>query len=159
MGMSWCSLSSAVRWTHGHAVLIRFAAAAICPSSMINPGCYLAPPGRAVSIVFACVCMVFHAAFLHRLSFKHLLKHQKCYLLKYYRYFLFVCFLVFLFGTYSEFFFFFKVIFGPSDDLPQCLGHTWGYVRHCNRGTGTMDLHFEKKLIPASICHLMLNRK
>lgn len=34
-----------------------------------------------------------------------------------------------------------EVILGPGDHLPQCLGHTWGYVRHCNRGTGTRDLH------------------
>lgn len=57
VGMSWCSLSSAVRWTHVHPVLIRFAAAAICPSSVINPGCYLAPPGRAAVVVFVRVCM------------------------------------------------------------------------------------------------------
>ena len=58
VGMSWCSLSSAVRWTPGHPILIRFAAAAICPSSMINPGCYLAPTGRAVNTVCVCVCML-----------------------------------------------------------------------------------------------------
>lgn len=57
VGMSWCSLSSAVRWTPGHPILIRFAAAAICPSSMINPGCYLAPTGRTVNTVCVCVCM------------------------------------------------------------------------------------------------------
>lgn len=51
VGLSWCSLSCAVRWTPGHPILIRFAAAAICPSSMINPGCYLAPTGRAVNTV------------------------------------------------------------------------------------------------------------
>ncbi|KAJ4926038.1 hypothetical protein JOQ06_008223 [Pogonophryne albipinna] len=47
--MSWCSLSSAVRWTPGHPILIRFAAETICPSSMINPGCYLAPTGCTVN--------------------------------------------------------------------------------------------------------------
>lgn len=50
-----------------------------------------------------------------------------------------------------------EVIFGPSDQLPQCLGNTWGYVRHCNRRTGTIGLYFKKRLIPVSICHLMLN--
>lgn len=65
VGMSWCSLSSAVRWTPGHPILIRFAAATICPSSMINPGCYLAPTGRTVNTVCVCVCMgvcVFHTS-------------------------------------------------------------------------------------------------
>lgn len=37
-----------------------------------------------------------------------------------------------------------EVNFGPSDRLPQCLGNTWGYVRHCNRRTGTTDLHLKK---------------
>lgn len=54
VGMSWCSLSSAVCWTHRHPIFIRFAAAAICLSSVINPGCYLAPPGHAVNTVLVC---------------------------------------------------------------------------------------------------------
>lgn len=33
-----------------------------------------------------------------------------------------------------------EVSFGPGDHLPQCLGNTWGYVRHYNRRTGTMEV-------------------
>lgn len=73
VGMSWCSLSYTVRWTPGHPILIRFAAAAICPSSVINPSCYLAPTGCTVNTV--CVC-VFHTSLLQRHSFKDLLRHQ-----------------------------------------------------------------------------------
>lgn len=43
-----------------------------------------------------------------------------------------------------------EVNFGPS-----FLGQTWGYVRHCNRGTGTVDLLLYNNLSPLSICHLM----
>lgn len=34
-----------------------------------------------------------------------------------------------------------EVNFGPSGHLPQCLGNTWGYVRHYNRSTGTMEVY------------------
>lgn len=38
-----------------------------------------------------------------------------------------------------------EVISVPSDQMPQCWGHhTWGYVRHCNKGTGITDLHLKK---------------
>lgn len=37
-----------------------------------------------------------------------------------------------------------EVVFGPSDHLPRCLGNTWGYVRHCSRRTGTLDLCFDR---------------
>lgn len=66
VGMSCCSLSSAVRWTPGLPILIRFAAAAICPSSMINPGCYLAPAGHTVNTV--CVCLQGCVYFTRRFS-------------------------------------------------------------------------------------------
>ncbi len=93
VGMSWCSLSSAVRWTPGHPILIRFAAAAICPSSMINPGCYLAPAGRTVNTVCVCVCVCLHECvyFTRRSSREFpsndLLRHQKCNWQKYSRHF------------------------------------------------------------------------
>lgn len=66
-------VQSVLHWTPGHPILIRFAAAAICPSSMINPGCYLAPTGCTVNTV--CVC-AFHTSLLQRHSFKDLLRHQ-----------------------------------------------------------------------------------
>lgn len=69
---------------HGLPILIRFAAEAICPSSVINPGCYLAPTGHTVNPVFVyvCVCVslhgcAFHTLILRRHSFKDLLRHQK----------------------------------------------------------------------------------
>lgn len=80
VGMSWRSLSHAACWSPGHPILIRFAAAAICPSSVINPGCYLAPKGLTVNRV--CVhlrrCVYFTSLLLQRHSFKDLLRHQKC---------------------------------------------------------------------------------
>lgn len=51
VGMSWCSLSSAARWTHGGPSHIN----QFCRSSHMSkqhdnpPGSYLPPPGRAVN--------------------------------------------------------------------------------------------------------------
>lgn len=43
-----------------------------------------------------------------------------------------------------------EVIFGPSDGLPPCLGNPQGYVRHCDRRTGTKD----KTLFPSATYNL-----
>lgn len=45
-----------------------------------------------------------------------------------------------------------------SDFRSKCLGQTWGYVRHCNGGAGTMEQFLWNNLIPVSICHLMHSR-
>lgn len=98
VGMSWRSLSHAARWSPGHPILIRFAAAAICPSSVINPGCYLAPKGLTVNRVCVYVCA---GVYISQVFYSRDIPSKICWDIKnawheYLRPFLFVCVFLFL---------------------------------------------------------------
>lgn len=50
-----------------------------------------------------------------------------------------------------------EVIFGPSDHLPQCFCKYMGLCTSLQQENWHYGPAFKKRLIPVSICHLMLN--
>lgn len=157
VGMSWCSLSSAVTLDSRPSHINQ-----ICRSSHMSKQRDKPPaaiPGTHRTHCQHCVC-ISHETFLQRSveTSKKFNWHQ------YYMYFcVFLIFLKVLWVNKKKSMAEEKGIRGNPEGggshfwAKWSFGKTWGYVRHCNRRTGTMDLHLKKKLIPVSICHLMLN--